>query len=204
MLRGWQEGADGVKGFTKQQLAGFSALANQQAGVDPEPPIRGNIIAIDPGTTESAILIWRDGGVDPNSKFMPNHEIEALLTAASGLKDMDLVIEGMQGYGKPVGKETFETCIWIGRFIRSWLILNASYHLMYRPKIKTILCGTVKAKDKDVRAALISMFPATGGGTAPQIGTKELPGPLYNVTGHLWSALSLAACHSSHPTAPLA
>jgi len=54
------------------------------------------------------------------------------------------------------------------------------------------LCKNNRAKDANIRQALLDRFPATGGGKAPQIGTKKQPGPLYGVTSHLWSALAVA------------
>jgi hypothetical protein len=64
--------------------------------------------------------------------------------------------------------------------------------LIYRRDVKLRLCGTVKAKDANVRQALIDMFPKTGGGKIPQIGTKAQPGPLYGVASHAWAAVAVA------------
>lgn len=40
--------------------------------------------------------------------------------------------------------------------------------------------------------ALLDLFPRTGGGATPQIGTKAKPGPLYGVSSHAWAALGVA------------
>ena len=53
------------------------------------------------------------------------------------------------------------------------------------------LCGTPRAKDTNIRQRVIDIFPATGGGKTPQIGTKKEPGPLYGVTSHCISALAV-------------
>ena len=52
---------------------------------------------------------------------------------------------------------------------------------------------------KPVRAALqalLDLFPRTGGGATPQIGTKGKPGPLYGVSSHAWAALGVAVTAS--------
>jgi hypothetical protein len=94
-------------------------------------------------------------------------------------------------YGMAVGKEVFETCVWIGRFIENWRDPDAA-KLVYRKDVKMFLCGTTKAKDANIRQALIDSYPATGGGAIPQIGTKNAPGPLYGVSSHVWPALGVA------------
>jgi hypothetical protein len=58
--------------------------------------------------------------------------------------------------------------------------------------VKLHLCGTNKAKDANVRQALLDMFPRTGGGAVPQVGTKKEPGPLYGISTHAWPALGVA------------
>ncbi|MNY62967.1 hypothetical protein D3C86_1998680 [compost metagenome] len=58
--------------------------------------------------------------------------------------------------------------------------------------MKLHLCKTPRAKDANVRQALLDMFPRTGGGKTPQIGTKAQPGPLFGVSSHAWAALGVA------------
>lgn len=103
----------------------------------------------------------------------------------------ELAIEMIASYGMPVGREVFETCLWIGRFIQAWHSPE-TVRLVYRRDVKLHLCGTAKAKDANVRQALLDLFPRTGGGATPQIGTKAQPGPLYGVSTHAWPALGVA------------
>jgi hypothetical protein len=102
-----------------------------------------------------------------------------------------LAIEMIASYGMAVGREVFETCVWIGRFMQAWHE-PAAVRLVYRRDVKLHLCGTPQAKDPNVRQALLDMFPRTGGGATPQIGTKARPGPLYGVSSHAWPALGVA------------
>jgi hypothetical protein len=53
-----------------------------------------------------------------------------------------------------------------------------------RLKVKLHLCHDSRAKDANIRAALIDRFGKPG--------TKKNPGALYGVTRDLWSALAVA------------
>lgn len=146
------------------------------------------ILAIDPGTIDSGWCVFDDGIVRASGVWS-NPAIFGLLERWS---DADkLAIEMIQSFGMPVGKEVFETCRWIGRFQQAWYDPE-SVQFVYRQTVKLHLCGTSKAKDANVRKALIDLFPATGGGKCPQIGTKAKPGPLYGVSSHAWPALGVA------------
>lgn len=145
------------------------------------------ILAVDPGTKQSGWCLL-DGstpiafGVLENEKMI--EEIRATYDAEI------LAVEMIASYGMAVGREVFETCVWIGRFVESWRDPEA-VRLVYRKDVKTHLCGTTKAKDANVRQALIDLYPATGGGSTPQIGTKSNPGPLYGISSHVWPALAV-------------
>jgi hypothetical protein len=145
------------------------------------------ILAIDPGTTESGWVLF-DGERVHSSAVEPNTELlERIRHWTSAL----LAIEMIASYGMPVGREVFETCVWIGRFKQAWHDPEA-VQMVYRKDVKLHLCGTTKAKDPNVRQALLDLFPRTGGGATPQIGTKAKPGPLYGVSTHAWPALGVA------------
>jgi hypothetical protein len=144
-----------------------------------------NILCIDPGTTESGAVyldgtavVWSDPAIE-NSRMIETLE----LTRA----DM-VLIEMVSCYGMPVGKETFETCVWIGRFIEAF---NGQSEYVFRRDVKLTLCNSMRAKDANVRQAILDRYPATGGGKTPQVGTKSQPGPLYGMRSHAWSALAL-------------
>ena len=107
-----------------------------------------------------------------------------------------MAVEMIASYGMAVGREVFETCVWIGRFLQSWRDPDAVL-LVYRKDVKIHLCGTTKAKDANIRQALLDSYPATGGGATPQVGTKSYPGPLYGVSSHVWPALAVAVTIAS-------
>lgn len=148
------------------------------------------ILAIDPGTTQSG---WVEYDAESHrvldSDVMPNAEILARLERPS--RADTLAVEMIASYGMAVGREVFETCVWIGRFVQAWHMPDDA-KLVYRRDVKLHLCGTAKAKDPNIRQAILDLFPSTGGGKTPQIGTKSQPGPLYGVSSHVWAALGVA------------
>lgn len=138
------------------------------------------IFAIDPGPEESAIVILENGAPKVQGIYF-NALIQEVIRAE---EHKHLVIESVTSYGMPVGVTVFETCYWIGRFDP-----DCKAVLMPRREVKLHLCNSVRAKDGNVRQALIDRF---GPGKRKAIGLKKTPGPLYGFKADLWSALALA------------
>ena len=147
------------------------------------------VLAIDPGTTHSAWCSY--AGQDKPVFFghVANGDLALQVTDCSGLDDV-LAIEMIASYGMPVGREVFETCVWIGRFIEQLRaqISEEAFYLVYRSQVKIHLCHSPKAKDANIRQALIDRF----GGKEKAIGKKKTPGPLYGMSGDEWAALAVA------------
>lgn len=148
-----------------------------------------SILGIDPGTTQSG-WCWMDEGKLVRSGVMSNGQMIEAIQTYLDVADV-LAIEMVASYGMAVGKEVFETVRWIGRMQQTWLMPD-DVMLIYRKDVKMHLCGTMKAKDGNIRQAIIDLFPATGGGKVPQIGVKSKPGPLYGVSSHAWPAIAVA------------
>ena len=148
------------------------------------------IIAIDPGPTTSGIVWLSESTSVIRSKAeMNNFNVLNELTMVADYLSTDVVIEMIASYGMPVGAEVFETCVWIGQFMRRWYdVSRRPAGRLFRREVKLHLCGNVAAKDPNVRQALIDRF---GPGRAKAIGTKRAPGPLYGVTGDAWAALAV-------------
>lgn len=120
---------------------------------------------------------------------------EIVLASILMSADDVLAIEMIASYGMAVGREVFETCVWIGRFLQTWRKPEA-VKLVYRKDVKLHLCGNTRAKDPNVRQALLDKV-------GPQ-GTKKIPGPTYGVKSHAWSALAVAVTVAdSMPRAPV-
>ncbi len=141
------------------------------------------ILAIDPGTKESGYVRFTGDRVY-SAGICGNNDVLAWLADTSH-KPMGttLAIEMIASYGMAVGREVFETCVWIGRFQQAWHAPEA-VRLVYRKDVKMHLCGSVKAKDANIRAALIDLIGPAG--------TKKAPGPTYGVSKHAWAALGVA------------
>ena len=151
------------------------------------------ILAIDPGCTESQLIVWNGERVVAN-EFRPNAELLALLAVYAN-EPCRICIEMVACYGMAVGKEVFETCVWIGRFQQELISMGFDPLLIYRQEVKLHLCQSPRAKDANIRQALIDRF----GGKAAAIGLKKTPGPLYGISSHAWAALALAITLADNP-----
>lgn len=145
------------------------------------------LIAIDPGTEKSAWVVYPPIGqrlqfsIDENCVLL--FKLRNLCNNEAYVDT--LAIEMVACYGMPVGRETFETVLWTGRFVEAW---GGPWHKVYRRDVKLHLCNSARATDANIRRALIDRF---GPGDAKAIGNKKSPGPLYKVASHVWSALSV-------------
>lgn len=142
------------------------------------------VFAIDPGTTHSGWVVFLPGnpGTPLRGGTEENHELLLILASHKG----PVAIEMIASYGMAVGKEVFETCLWIGRFVQ--LVGMERVRLVYRKDVKLHLCHNPRAKDANIRQALIDRW----GGKAEAIGNMKKPGPLYGVKSHAWAALAVA------------
>ena len=158
----------------------------------------GRFIGIDPGATQSAVILLDDQETIEERFIKPNREVLKWVYTAQA--DM-LIIEVMDGYGQICGKEIFETNEWAGRFIQIWEGPDPDYYRNYervtRRKIKIDICGVSSAKDTNVRHAILDKYPATGGGKTPQIGTKKQQGPLYGIGKDMWAALAVVTYYTN-------
>jgi hypothetical protein len=149
--------------------------------------------AIDPGTTESAfVFINADTRRPQLIGKAPNVALrERLRTIADfPVFDLHVAIEMVASYGMAVGREVFETCVWIGRFAE-----NAprpdDVELVYRLDVKKHHCHTGKnVHDANVAQALIDRF-ASGQPNRGK-GTKANPGWFYGFKADIWQAYALA------------
>lgn len=138
------------------------------------------ILGIDPGTEQSGVVLFEDARVSA-THVLPNHDL-VLELRGNSLPYNIVAIEMMDSYGMPVGKEVFETLVWIGRFIEAAHGLTVVRKT--RREIKLHLCNNARAKDANIRQVLLDRVGKPG--------TKKNRGPTYGVTGHCWSALAVA------------
>lgn len=160
---------------------GGASRQDEQAGAcrGSEAGLSLDILAVDPGPTESGWCRYRSGRVLA-SGVMQNLALRDEIRYGTSAV---LAIEMIASYGMAVGREVFETCVEIGRFIECFPRPD-DVRLVYRKDVKLHLCGTSKAKDPNIRQALIDLI-------GPQ-GTKREPGPTFGVKSHAWAALAVA------------
>jgi hypothetical protein len=139
-------------------------------------------LAIDPGTTESGWVLFDEGRVF-DCGIAPNADMLEHIRSVPPSGQRRLAIEMIASYGMAVGREVFETCVWIGRFQQAWFDPEA-VRLIYRKDVKLHLCGSPRAKDPNIRQALIDLLGPPG--------KKASPGPTYGVSSHAWAALGVA------------
>jgi hypothetical protein len=140
-----------------------------------------NVLGIDPGP-ELTAFVWFDGSRVGLNGIVTNEEMLALLAQAQTV-GANIYCEDIASYGMAVGASVFGTCIWIGRYWQR-VIGHARFHRVYRRDVKLHLCHSPRAKDGNVRVALIDRI-------GPQ-GTKKQPGPTYGLRSHTWAALAVA------------
>lgn len=106
--------------------------------------------------------------------------------------DADLiVIEKVACYGMPVGETIFETVFWSGIFAERYKSYSSEIKRIARIERKDIkmhLCGSMRAKDGNIRQVLIDKFGEPG--------KKKSPGILYGMKGDQWAALAVAVAYS--------
>jgi hypothetical protein len=147
---------------------------------EPKAQAGPTILALDPGPKQTGLVVF-DGSAVLTADVLPNEAVLTLLQKPTQA-DRILAIEKIEAMGMAVGAETFETVHWSGRFYQAWL--GAKVMRITRRQVKLYLCGNMRAKDPNIRQALIDLLGAPG--------TKKAPGPTYGVTSHAWSALAVA------------
>ncbi len=152
----------------------------------------GRILAIDPGAKASTWLHYDSNPPEVLSFALtePNSAVLRTLAEWSPVAGTPLVLETMCCMGQRVGRDTFQTAIWIGRFEQVWHGRGGVFHEVERPDIKRKLCHDRRGTPTMVRHALSHYF---GHDTPREAkGTVKKPGPLFGVKEHIWSALAVA------------
>lgn len=141
------------------------------------------ILAIDAGNEESAYCLIDESTYKPiDFGKLSNTQI---LTKVIELKYDKLILEMIASYGMPVGASVFETCVWIGRFIQARNCPDFEY--IYRKEEKMNLCNSMKAKDSNIRQALIDRFG--------EVGTKKNQGWFYGFKKDIWAAYAVGVTY---------
>ena len=155
------------------------------------------IIGIDPGNTESAVCLCDAETLKP--MFFEKETNELMwsdvfrVACAFGLDKVDFAVEMIASYGMPVGKEVFDTVLWIGQMKDRIEGAGKECTLIYRKDEKLAICQSPRANDATIRQALIDRF-------APGVpnkgkGTKKEPGWFYGFKADIWQAYAVAVTY---------
>ncbi len=153
------------------------------------------ILGIDPGPESSAYCFW-----DPyleltdDSGNLDNWDLRKMLLELLELPPSNIVvvIEDIECFGMAVGSSVFMTVRWSGRFQEICEYYGIKCDFLKRSEIKLNLCHSKKAKNPNVRQALIDRYGSPG--------TKKKPGKLYGVKTHIWSALAVCVTYGDGVT----
>lgn len=141
-------------------------------------------LGLDPGTTQTAWCLLNDTlicdfGIEPNEKLMTE-----IVGCRTDEKELIVVCEAIACFGMAVGRETFETVRWEGRYWEWCASRNVTFKFVSRIQVKQTICHDTRAKDSNIRQALIDLYG--------QPGTKKQPGATYGISKDVWSALAIA------------
>ena len=155
-----------------------------------------SILAIDPGNIESAFVVVTDDlskvidkGKLPNADLERHIECVPIRPWYRNDPVKHIAMEMVASYGMPVGAEVFETCVQIGRLehIIEEYRKYATYQRIYRMEEKTAICHNSRARDSNIRQALIDGFGV--------VGTKKNPGYFYGFKKDIWAAMAVAVTY---------
>lgn len=139
------------------------------------------VLAIDPGPTQSAYVVW-DGNTIV-AKYIDHNEKLIKILSDYPHTYYPLAVEKIVSYGMSVGESVFSTVFWAGRFCQAW---NGEHFLIPRLTVKQHLCHDSRAKDSNIRQALIDRFEPD---LKPRCRPKE---KLKGLKNDLWAAFALA------------
>lgn len=153
------------------------------------------ILAIDPGNTQSAFVLF-----DADTREICDHgkidnpKMFDLIDRNNAEMPADFcVIEKVEGFGMTVGAEILETVFWSGRFAHHWLLQRDedSLNRLPRKHVKRYLLGKTNSKGADakIRQALCYMFGPT---EELAFGTRLKRGPLTGIVRDQLAALAVA------------
>ena len=153
------------------------------------------ILAIDPGNIQSAyVLTYDDLRVNDKGKVENSELLEKIYAAKEIHGDtLHVAIEMVACYGMAVGKEIFDTCVMIGRIVQVLDDLDIPYTYIFRKDEKITLCNSMKAKDANIRQALIDRFAQHDFKNGK--GTKANPDTFYGFKADIWAAMAVAVTY---------
>lgn len=147
------------------------------------------IIAIDPGNVQSGYCVIDQKSLRPlEFGKIDNEELLKKLESAAGQGCRWAVIEMVASYGMPVGREVFDTVLWIGRFYQV-LSAQCPVRMLCRIEEKRHICHNTRANDATIRRSLIDRFATHDLKNGK--GTKKDPDFFYGFKADMWAAYAV-------------
>jgi hypothetical protein len=146
-----------------------------------------NVLAIDPGTTESGVVFW-----DGRKIYLKGKERNqwVLKKIRLGCDFSRVCIEEINPY--TMGKTTRDTILWSGRFQEACENRQIECSYLSRIQVRQHLCGSggPKINDSVITQALVDRF-AYGQKNFGK-GTKKEPGFFFGFKKDIWQAFAIA------------
>ena len=150
------------------------------------------VFAIDPGNVYSAYCVVDAETLRPlDFAKLPNEELRDYIRDYQFREDDRAAVEMLQSYGNLIGKDVLETAVWIGRFAeRLDRKLLHPAGMVFRMEEKMHICHDSRAKDSNIRRALIDRFAQHDLKNGK--GTKKNPDWFYGFSADVWAAYAVA------------
>ena len=149
------------------------------------------ILAIDPGSTQSGYVIIDEEYNPLEFGKVDNDKILEIIWN----KGEVVVIEMVASYGMSVGATVFDTCVWIGRFEQAAIELDLPVTKVFRKEVKLNLCGMTRAKDSNIKQALVDRFSYERHAAKGGKGIKKDPGFFFGFAADVWQAYALGVTY---------
>lgn len=161
------------------------------------------LLAVDPGTNKSAYCMMTESCMPISAGDVDNDTVLRLVE--EGEYDR-MAIECMESRaGAMIGKSTYETCIWIGRFMQVAMQRGKPVAKVYRSEEKSLLIPSKKNKlpplpegigattDAKIRASLIAKYAKHDKKNGK--GTRHDKDVFYGFQGDMWAAFAVGVVH---------
>lgn len=150
------------------------------------------ILAFDPGNEYTAYCLIGDDRMPVEHGKVPNAEALEYIYKFynTHVQELDaVVIEMVASYGMAVGASVFWTCVMIGRITEASASIGCKTDYIYRIEEKTTICHDSKAKDANIRQALIDRFARHDKKNGK--GTKKNPDWFYGFAKDVWQSYAV-------------
>ena len=149
------------------------------------------VLCLDPGSTETGYVVLDRDTLKP-LEFAKVKNGDLVRMMMWKIKFDEFVTERMESFGMGIGRTTLIASEWVGRFSQVAEILGYQVNYIYRHTEKIHICHDSRAKDSNIRRALIDRFAQHDFKNGK--GTKSNPDWFYGVSKDCWSAIAVGIC----------